>query len=94
MNCKDKRDGLSREGSGRVGIYRATNLTNCYTLECSYHGTKKLATLATNYDKKARTVIPEPDYANPDEYLYEGKVIIYLYIQYIYNIYIQYIYTI
>jgi len=25
MNVKDKKDGLSREGSGRVAIYKSTN---------------------------------------------------------------------
>ena len=36
MNAKDGGSGLSREGSGRVGIYKATGLVNCYTLECHY----------------------------------------------------------
>lgn len=36
MNVKDGGTGLSREGSGRVGIWKATNLINCYTLECHY----------------------------------------------------------
>lgn len=36
MNAKDAGSGLSREGSGRVGIYKATGLINCYTLECHY----------------------------------------------------------
>jgi cytosolic carboxypeptidase protein 5 len=37
MACKDKKDGLSREGSGRVSIMKACNgLPNCYTLECNY----------------------------------------------------------
>jgi cytosolic carboxypeptidase protein 5 len=36
MNVKDKSDGLSREGSGRVAIYKATNNPLCYTLECNY----------------------------------------------------------
>ena len=36
MNVKDKADGLSREGSGRVAIYKATNNPLCYTLECNY----------------------------------------------------------
>lgn len=36
MNVKDKADGLSREGSGRVAIYKTTNNPLCYTLECNY----------------------------------------------------------
>ena len=41
MNWIDKRDGLSREGSGRVGIWKQTNLVHWYTLECHYYsGTK------------------------------------------------------
>jgi hypothetical protein len=37
MQRKDKRDGLSKSGSGRVGIYRETGLTHIYTLECNYN---------------------------------------------------------
>ena len=36
MTVKDGGSGLSREGSGRVGIFKATGLINCYTLECHY----------------------------------------------------------
>lgn len=36
MNVKDWGCGLSREGSGRVGIYRATGLIHSYTLECNF----------------------------------------------------------
>lgn len=36
MNCKDKKDGLSREGCGRVSIGKLTGIPNCYTLECNY----------------------------------------------------------
>lgn len=36
MNIKDRGCGLSREGSGRVGIYRATGLIHSYTLECNF----------------------------------------------------------
>jgi hypothetical protein len=42
MNCKDKNDGLSREGAGRVAIYRLTDLPNCYTLECNYTTAKRV----------------------------------------------------
>ena len=42
MKCKDKKDGLSREGSGRVSIMNATQLPNCYTLECNYASGKRI----------------------------------------------------
>ncbi|CEM01605.1 unnamed protein product [Vitrella brassicaformis CCMP3155] len=37
MKSKDNRDGLSKEGSGRVAVYRATGLYHSYTLECNYN---------------------------------------------------------
>lgn len=37
MVRRDKRDGLSKEGSGRVGVYTMTGLTYVYTLECNYN---------------------------------------------------------
>lgn len=37
MKSKDKRDGASKEGSGRVGTYKATGATLIYTLECNYN---------------------------------------------------------
>jgi hypothetical protein len=36
MKVKDKKDGLGREGCGRVSIMHVTGLPNCYTLECNY----------------------------------------------------------
>ena len=36
MSVKDKGCGLSREGSARVALYKATGLAMCYTLECNF----------------------------------------------------------
>lgn len=35
--CRGKRDGLSKEGSGRVAIYKAIGLVKSYTLESNYN---------------------------------------------------------
>eukprot|EP01006_Ploeotia_vitrea_P025961 TRINITY_DN58927_c0_g3_i1.p1 TRINITY_DN58927_c0_g3~~TRINITY_DN58927_c0_g3_i1.p1 ORF type:complete len:728 (+),score=33.06 TRINITY_DN58927_c0_g3_i1:68-2251(+) len=37
MKAKDKRDGLSKEGSGRVRMFVESGLVHCYTLECNYN---------------------------------------------------------
>lgn len=37
MRAKDKRDGLSKEGSGRVAFFKQTGIIRCYTLECNYN---------------------------------------------------------
>jgi hypothetical protein len=38
MYIADKRDGtITKEGCGRVALYKATNLIYCYTLECNYN---------------------------------------------------------
>lgn len=37
MMRKDPKDAISKEGSGRVAIYRATNCIHSYTVECCYH---------------------------------------------------------
>lgn len=34
---RGKRDGLSKEGSGRVAVYKSTGLIKSYTLECNYN---------------------------------------------------------
>jgi hypothetical protein len=36
MSVKDAGNQLSREGSGRVGIFMATGIVHSYTLECHY----------------------------------------------------------
>lgn len=35
--CRDRRDGMSREGSGRVAVLKTTGLVRSYTLECNYN---------------------------------------------------------
>jgi hypothetical protein len=45
MKTKDKRDGLSKEGSSRVALFRATNLTLCFTMEANYHSGSHVNTL-------------------------------------------------
>ena len=45
MNAKDGGSGLSREGSGRVGIWQATGIVHSYTLECHYQTGRRLNTL-------------------------------------------------
>lgn len=37
LHYRDRRDGMSREGSGRVAVYKTTGLVRSYTLECNYN---------------------------------------------------------
>lgn len=37
MRQRDKRDGLSKEGSGRVAMSKLTGIPRSYTLECNYN---------------------------------------------------------
>lgn len=37
---RGRRDGLSKEGSGRVAVYKATGLVKSYTLESNYNVAK------------------------------------------------------
>lgn len=42
MSLKDGISGLSREGSGRVGIFKATGMIHSYTLECHYQTGRRI----------------------------------------------------
>ncbi|XP_057679243.1 cytosolic carboxypeptidase-like protein 5 isoform X2 [Corythoichthys intestinalis] len=42
MYARDKRDGQSKEGSGRVAIHKAIGILHSYTLECNYNTGKAL----------------------------------------------------
>lgn len=48
MHAKDK-CGLSKDGSGRVALFKAFNITRCYTLECNYN-TGRLINKITSLD--------------------------------------------
>ena len=55
MYAKDKSDGLSKEGSGRVALYKQTRNNLCFTLECNFNigeFTNKLADRSFNYKEK------------------------------------------
>ena len=51
MKCKDKKDGLSREGCGRVSIGKLTGIPNCYTLECNYASGRTINRLTPKINK-------------------------------------------
>lgn len=72
MNWVDRRDGLSREGSGRVGIWKATNINNCYTLECHYVTGVRTKKLNPKIDKESGEIIPEEDVTNIDSEMYQS----------------------
>lgn len=44
---RDKRDGMSREGSGRVAVYKMTGLIHSYTLECNYNSGRLVNVIPT-----------------------------------------------
>lgn len=37
MYSKDKGDHISKEGSGRVAMYKITKNAYCWTMECNYN---------------------------------------------------------
>lgn len=59
MNVVDKADGLSREGSGRVAIHKATGLPLCYTLECNYASGRRINHLPAKFNKTTNEIEPE-----------------------------------
>lgn len=42
FSYRGKRDGLSKEGSGRVAVYKSTGLIKSYTLESNYNMAKSV----------------------------------------------------
>ena len=68
MLSRDRHGGLSREGSGRVAVFKATGLVRSYTLECNYntgHIVNVLPPPAKETpDKRSSTFLVPPKY-NP-----------------------------
>jgi hypothetical protein len=59
MGCKDKKDGLSREGCGRVSIFKLTDMANCYTLECNYTTGRRINHLSQKLNSQTGEIEPE-----------------------------------
>ncbi|XP_052225605.1 cytosolic carboxypeptidase-like protein 5 isoform X2 [Dreissena polymorpha] len=58
MYTKDKRDGSSKEGSGRVAIYKAIGIIHSYTLECNYNTGRMVNTVPAAYGDEGRATPP------------------------------------
>ena len=69
MAIKDK-NGMSRDGSSRVALQKATGITHCYTLECNYHNGKRLNTLAPKLIKSQGIVEEETPVTDPGSKMY------------------------
>uniref|UniRef100_A0A8C4WWY6 Cytosolic carboxypeptidase-like protein 5 n=1 Tax=Eptatretus burgeri TaxID=7764 RepID=A0A8C4WWY6_EPTBU len=63
MYARDKRDGQSKEGSGRVAIYKATSITHSYTMECNYNCGRSIGCVPpASYDDGRATPPPAPTF--------------------------------
>ncbi|XP_041357946.1 cytosolic carboxypeptidase-like protein 5 isoform X2 [Gigantopelta aegis] len=58
MYTKDKRDGMSKEGSGRVAIYKAIGIIHSYTLECNYNTGRLVNPVPPAYGDDGRATPP------------------------------------
>ncbi|KAK1170305.1 cytosolic carboxypeptidase-like protein 5 isoform X1 [Acipenser oxyrinchus oxyrinchus] len=70
MYAKDKRDGQSKEGSGRVAIHKATGVIHSYTLECNYNTGRSVNTIPPACHDNGRAS-PPPPAAFPPKYTTE-----------------------
>ncbi|XP_069742605.1 cytosolic carboxypeptidase-like protein 5 isoform X3 [Narcine bancroftii] len=70
MYAKDKRDGQSKEGSGRVAIYKATGIIHSYTLECNYNTGRYVNPVPPACHDSGRAT-PPPAPAFPPKYTIE-----------------------
>ncbi|KAL5016457.1 hypothetical protein ScPMuIL_006046 [Solemya velum] len=67
MYAKDRRDGMSKEGSGRVAIYKAIGILHSYTLECNYNTGRLVNPVPQAYGDNGRAT-PPPIAGFPPKY--------------------------
>lgn len=80
---KDKREGLSKEGSGRVAMYKTLGLIHSYTLECCYASGRVMNTIvpAINTVSSRLSAISPPLHSDippkfmPEHYADVGKAV-------------------
>lgn len=73
MSVKDGGSGLSREGSGRVGIYKATGLINCYTLECHYQTGRRINALTPKLNLDSGDIESEEPVTDRNSKIYKDS---------------------
>ncbi|KAL5292158.1 AGBL5 family protein [Megaselia abdita] len=77
MYKREKRDGMSKEGSGRVDIFKMAGLIKSYTLEGNYNTGRYiniLPPIGSNTQKKITTISTPPKY-NPNSFEEVGKAL-------------------
>lgn len=67
MYTRDKRDGQSKEGSGRVAMHKAIGLVHSYTLECNYNTGRSVNAIPPACHDNGRATPPPPP-AFPPKY--------------------------
>ncbi|XP_023203139.1 cytosolic carboxypeptidase-like protein 5 isoform X3 [Xiphophorus maculatus] len=60
MYARDKRDGQSKEGSGRVAVHKAIGVLHSYTLECNYNTGKTMNSMPSACHDNGRATPPPP----------------------------------
>lgn len=71
MTKKDKK-GESREGTGRVAIYKDTNCRHWYTLECNYYTGKRLSMIPPKFNRILGKGVPETELTDSTSSFYKN----------------------
>lgn len=76
MSVKDRGCGLSREGSGRVAVYKATGLVKCYTLECNFQTGRRVNHLTPKVILETGEIEPETALTDVNSRIYKDSKVI------------------